>query len=286
VNFLQDLLSNESPEVVSISYGGFEMTHTADVIKTFNTAAMKLGLQGVTILAATGDDGAEGGLWRDKDNGCDDTKEIGLQVNWPASSPYVTAVGATAGIEAGQDEVACQVSCASRDNEQCQIVQGPLITSGGGYSNPKLNPKPSYQEDHVTCAGRGIPDVSLAGHSYNVFIGGQETAVDGTSASTPAMAGLVSLVNARRKAAGNPTVGFINPAMYKNPSAFNDITQGDNKCGGVGSDVSGYVPCCGGYEAGQGWDPVTGLGSVDFPKFENIFPVSPARATEKVEVVV
>ena len=48
-------------------------------------------------------------------------------------------------------------------------------------------------------------------------------------------------------------LGLLNPFLYQNPTAFNDITQGNN-------------PGCGtsGFEAAKGWDPVTGLGT---PKF-------------------
>ena len=55
------------------------------------------------------------------------------------------------------------------------------------------------------------------------------------------------------------SVGFINPILYSNPGAFNDITQGDNNC------TSSGKMCCAGYSAGPGWDAVTSMGS---PKFE------------------
>merc|ERR1712217_658949 len=54
----------------------------------------------------------------------------------------------------------------------------------------------------------------------------------------------------------NTSVGFLNPALYKHPEAFLDITRGDNRCARRGR------PCCGGYDAGDGWDPVTGLGVI------------------------
>jgi len=279
-SFLEDLIQRDDPpEVVSISYGGFELSQTPEQIQAFDTAAMKLGLMGVTLVVASGDDGAQGGLWRDKDAKCADTKQFGLQVNWPASSQYVTAVGATAGIESGKAERTCQISCTDTDKNSCAFDNtGPLITSGGGISG--VTPTPSWQSSQNVCEKRGIPDVSLAGSSYNVIIGGEQQAVDGTSASSPVFGGMVSLVNARRKAAGKSTVGFVNPAMYQNPSAFNDITQGDNKCGGLGSadPNTGAVPCCGGYDAQVGWDAATGLGSVNFPKFEAIFEAAASVA--------
>jgi len=283
VDFIEAVLKRPSPpEVISVSYGGFESQHPASVIKVFNDQAMKLGVQGVTIMAATGDDGAQGGLWTQHDTQCAATKIKGLQVNWPASSPYITAVGATMGVESGTTETACQVQCEEGSTaEGCKLAMGPVITSGGGYSQ---YPQPDWQKNaNLECNTRGIPDVSLAGHSYNIVVGGKQAGVDGTSASSPTFAGMVTLVNARRKSAGQPTVGFINPTLYATSSAgaFHDITSGDNKCGGLnsatrvpgGGGLGGYtVNCCGGWEAKKGWDATTGLGSVDFKAFEDIFP--------------
>jgi len=266
----------EPPEVISISYGSVELAVGQDQLNTFDTQAQKLGLMGVTLLAASGDDGAAGAssIWRDGNPECQDTEKYGLLLNWPAGSQYVTAVGATAGIESDTAEVTCQLECSNSDyasTKSCFMENdGPIITSGGGISS--FTPKPSWQESHNPCSRRGIPDLSLAGHSYNIVAGGQQEAVDGTSASTPVFAAWVSLVNARRKAAGKSTVGFINPTLYINQDAFNDITVGDNKCAGLGSRKDdGSVPCCGGYDAAKGWDAATGLGSLDFDKFEAMF---------------
>ena len=79
--------------------------------------------------------------------------------------------------------------------------------------------------------------------------------VDGTSASAPIVGSVISLINEQRLHAGKSTVGFINPVLYANPSALNDITSGDN-------------PGCGtnGFTAVSGWDPVTGLGTPNYQK--------------------
>ena len=78
---------------------------------------------------------------------------------------------------------------------------------------------------------------------------------------------MVSLVNSARRAAGNSTLGWLNPALYAYAPLFvNDITSGDNKC------LTANVPCCPqGFTASTGWDPVTGLGSLDFGKFLHTF---------------
>jgi hypothetical protein len=78
------------------------------------------------------------------------------------------------------------------------------------------------------------------------------------------MAGMVSLVNAARRSRGNSTLGFLNPALYALHKQFtNDVTSGDNRC------VAAGAPCCDvGFTASEGWDPVTGLGSINFEKFK------------------
>jgi tripeptidyl-peptidase I len=78
------------PLVISISYVLEESSVTAALSGTFNTMAIKLGAMGVTILAASGDNGANGKRVKGgKKTLC------GYVAVFPASSPYVTAVGAT-----------------------------------------------------------------------------------------------------------------------------------------------------------------------------------------------
>ena len=128
----------------------------------------------------------------------------------------------------------------------CQANNGGTITSGGGFST--RYPQPSFQKKAVAAyfttaaaagkspvtgyavTGRGFPDVSLAGHNYRIYVGGEILTVSGTSAAAPVMAGLLSNLNAVRLASGKSSMGWANPALYANSSLFmNDITSGDNK---------------------------------------------------------
>lgn len=77
------------PEVMSISYGADENQLPASYMDAFNLVAMQLGLQGVTITASSGDDGAISTRARKNPLYC------GYAPSFPASSPYVTAVGGT-----------------------------------------------------------------------------------------------------------------------------------------------------------------------------------------------
>ena len=88
------------------------------------------------------------------------------------------------------------------------------------------------------------------------------------------MAAFVSLVNSRRRSHGKPNMGWINPFLYTYYASFiNDINTGDNQCSALYEDCGYYNcyyynTCCStGFYATSGWDPVTGLGSVNFDAF-------------------
>ena len=135
--------------------------------------------------------------------------------SFPASCPYVVAVGATQGPESKKDEIACSSET------------GGIVTSGGGFSS--IFKQPPYQKDAVEgffknsdekdlppkdqfhSKGRAYPDVSLLGYNYIIVDGGQFSAESGTSASAPVFAAMLSLINGELLAAGKPPVGFINP---------------------------------------------------------------------------
>ena len=165
------------------------------------------------------------------DNGSTDGATDGANhVDFPASSPYALACGGTT-LPQGGTETAWNDGANGG-------------ASGGGFSASFA--APTWQTGVAGFSGtkRGVPDV--AGDAdpatgYSISIDGQNAVIGGTSAVAPLWAGLIALVN---QSVGKKT-GFANPTLYANPGAFTDITSGNN----------------GGYQAGPGWDPVTGLGS-------------------------
>ena len=127
-----------------------------------------------------------------------------------------------------------------------------------GVANTLSAPVSGYKVN-----GRGYPDVSLAGTHYMVAIGGGWYSVSGTSASAPAVAGMFSLINAARIGQGKTSLGWVNPTLYSYYPAFtNDIKSGKNNCV-VGASTPSTC-CSQGYYATPGWDPATGLGSLNF----------------------
>ncbi|TVY58927.1 Aorsin [Lachnellula cervina] len=243
---------------------------------------MKMGLQGVSVLFASGDSGVANRYNSGYENSCLTAPDVGPYVDsngtrfspsFPTNCPWITAVGATmlkgglnATIDAGEQAVG-QPDPTNPKND---------YYSGGGFSNvfelPKYQSKavsnflteypPPYTSDIFNNSGkaRAYPDVSAIGIKLPLVWLGQGLAVGGTSASTPIVASIVTLLNEARIAAGKGPIGFLNPTLYAHPEAFNDITVGGNP--GCGSD---------GFTSQPGWDPVTGLGTPNYPKLEEIF---------------
>ena len=103
--------------------------------------------------------------------------------------------------------------------------------------------------------GRGIPDIAAVGDNIAVYVGGRYHLSGGTSASAPVFSAVINRINEERLNAGKGPIGFLNPSLYANPGMLNDITNGTNPgCNTVG------------FSAVKGWDPVTGLGTPNYPK--------------------
>jgi tripeptidyl-peptidase-1 len=86
---------------------------------------------------------------------------------------------------------------------------------------------------------QGIPDVAAQSDRYRIFLSGVPRLIGGTSASAPAFAGIVALLNDVRLSKKLPPLGFLNPLLYtKGLSGFNDVTVGHNSgCGTTGFNV-------------------------------------------------
>jgi len=161
------------------------------------------------------------------------------------------------------------------------LDNGMFWTTGGGFS---AQSQPSYQTYAVgnytkrttlppantfNLAGRAYPDFSAVGHNLLIVLDQEIVPKDGTSASAPIFAGIVSLLNEYRASNGMPALGFINPLFYqiaaRNPAAFNDVVLGQNRCSAYVAPDGTYPVCCPyGYIAETGWDAVTGFGSPNF----------------------
>jgi kumamolisin len=233
------------PSVLSISWGFPEGQDiwTSQAITAVNQVFQSAALQGITICAASGDDGSR-----------DQINDGLVHVDFPAASPYTLACGGssllfnTSGAFTGEKVW----NDGGRD-------QGG--GAGGGGVSDRIA-RPAWQAGVVPPSpnpgnhvGSGVPDV--AGNAdgatgYAVYVDGQLMGgVGGTSAVSPLWSALVARLN---QGLGN-RVGFFSPLLYASlgkSDAFSDISVGDNDP--TGGQLKGF-------KAQRGWDACTGWGS-------------------------
>jgi pseudomonalisin/xanthomonalisin len=226
---LNAFVTENRAKTASASYGGCEILNallgdvTADD-QVFQQAQA----QGQTFWFSSGDEGSACSILVNAG------APVGVpDVEYPASSPYVVAVGGT--------------SLTGQTTQPTREIT--WLGGGGGYSN--IESAPSWQADNLAftgAVGRGVPDVSLdadPSSGYTVVVGGSDTTIGGTSASAPAWNGIWA-----RVLQAHPGIGFAAPVLYRSASSLVDITLGTN----------------GLYAATPGYDLSTGLGSADISK--------------------
>jgi kumamolisin len=230
------ITDDNSISVISISYGNPEddphMGWTTNGVKLVDQALQAAAAKGVTVCVVSGDDGSE------------DKEPSGAHVDFPASSPWVLAVGGTKLVAKGDSIAEETVWNESRMNQGA---------GGGGVS--VIFSRPEYQAhtnippaaDPPHRAGRGVPDVAAVADRHTgvvvTQVNGAPAITGGTSVSAPLWASLIARLNQGL----NARCGFLNPLLYTKMSqgVLRDITVGSN----------------GAYSAHVGWDACTGFGA-------------------------
>jgi hypothetical protein len=232
------------------------------------------------VLAASGDSGSADCTQNDG------TPDDFLSVNFPASSPWVTAVGGTNLSLTSQNTISSEVVWNDTD-----ISAG----SAGGGGPSELFGRPSYQAGTVAGSRRALPDVSMLADvapGYSVFCTAPECvsggpsawqSVGGTSAATPLMAGGVAVIDQLLRQRERADIGQLNPLLYRighssaAASVFNDVQL-------YGNDVGPYIPgngqplgCC---SAQTGYDEASGWGSVNLNALANAALLLQPRAAD------
>jgi tripeptidyl-peptidase-1 len=211
-----------------------------------NTEFMKAGARGISLMFASGDEGAncKGGVFVPE---------------WPSSSPWITAVGGTTGTST---ERAAGLSSGGFSNrwgmpEWQKSSVAAYLSKGSSTSG---FPKSAL----YNASGRAYPDVSAQATNFNVVAGGgDQPGVAGTSCASPTFSGVIALLVDKRLAAGKTSLGFLNPLIYKSlgQQTMNDITSGSS---------SGCLFSSGWPALSGGWDAATGWGT---PNFGRMLPV-------------
>ncbi len=276
------------PDIISMSWGWAE-DRQCDIIDCHNITSqqyvnrvnneyLKITLRGVTIVVSSGDAGAPGRT----NELCDIARPINPV--FPGSSPYVLSVGATFVPNDNSTlnfttPLCRNNSCITSTNEKSIQFDDVGWTAGGGFDLYQNN-TPIWQSKSVhkylnsgiklpdikrfNINGRAYPDVSAIGHSCPTFIGGKLSGVDGTSCSAPVISGLLSYINSWLSTNKKTKAGFINPLLYhledNCENCFRDVIDGYNWCT--------ENKCCDnktefGFSATKGYDPVSGLGTLN-----------------------
>lgn len=260
--------------LISFSYGGCEAYNSVGL----RAVAQQANAQGITWVAASGDWGA---------GTCDlsaPTPQVskGPSASFPAAIPEITGVGGTEFNDGTGESFWASINSPTGSSALAYVpeavwntsaIRNDLSASGGGpsilFTKPPWQSGPGVPNDNA----RDTPDVALASspqhYAYIVYVGGVPIHVGGTSAGSPAFAGILALLSQYLTTHGSqsqPGLGNVNPTLYRlarsTPDAFHDITAGDNRLpceqGSPGCTEAGM-----GYAAGPGYDLATGLGSID-----------------------
>jgi subtilase family serine protease len=241
------LAVSQGAAVVSVSGSVGEHLVSGAELATIHAALRSATEHDVTVVASSGDSGAISDQGPPK------------QVSLPAADPLVLGAGGTS-LDANPVTGAYVGELAW----SFVVGVGDYDASGGGFSG--VFARPGYQDGTVSGATRGVPDVAADADAstgmalVTVTTSGNESVLPaaGTSAAAPFWASIIALAD---QLAGHH-LGFVNAGIYRigrSPAyheAFHAVTAGDNSV----ITSSGLVT---GYQAADGWNPVTGWGSPD-----------------------
>ena len=270
--------------IVTNSYGFRTEILPQGYIKPYESIILQGVITGIGIYFSSGDNN-------------DESLVVGYTTtDWPASSPYVTAVGGTSLAVGASNNYLFETAWGTKTSSWTGTTWSPtppgswLYGSGGGVS--RIFSEPSYQVGVVPKSvftaqgrtGRAVPDISAVGDPNTGYLIGEtqtfpngtiaysEYRIGGTSLSSPLVAGIMALAD---QAAGHPH-GFANPLFYSlaGSSAFTDITHPSSTVAVVRANYVNSIDASAGVvyrlrtmdqtlslNASPGYDDVTGLGT-------------------------
>jgi len=271
---LGQVVDDNIAKLVTNSWGDLDSNETTDSIAAYDQVFLQGAVEGISFLFSSGDNG-------------DELANSGVvQTDYPASDPYVTAVGGTstaigaANTLVGQTGWGTEKYSLSSDGTSWDSL-GFFYGAGGGVSS--LFPRPSYQDGVTTSAQRAVPDMSMDADPTTGMLVGQtqlfphnkiqygEYRIGGTSLASPLFAGMTALA---LQNAGGTGAGLLNPTIYSTSGAFTDVNGPLADAGNVRADYANGVDASGGVlysvrtfnqdsslTVTRGWDNVTGRGS-------------------------
>ncbi|AMW10104.1 serine protease [Streptomyces qaidamensis] len=240
---LGKVVDSHLADIVSNSWGEVEAAQTPDLAAAYDQVFQLGAVEGIGFYFSSGDDG-------------DEVASSGTkQVDSPANSAWVTAVGGTS-LAVGKDNAylwetgwGTDKANLSADGKSWTDFPG-AFTSGAGGGTSKTVAEPSYQQGVVPDAlakansadgNRVVPDIAAIADPNTGFLVGQtqtlpdgkkqaysEYRIGGTSLAAPTIAAIQALA---QEARGGRAIGFANPAIYAKAGskAYHDVT--DNPTG-------------------------------------------------------
>ena len=232
---------NPLPKQLSCSWGGGSANASAEQI------FKQMAAQGQSFFNATGDSDA-----------------FTSAIPFPSDSTNITEVGGTT-LSTGTGGTYSSETVWNWGKQ----TSGYVGSSGGISTYYRI---PSYQQglSMVTNLGsttmRNVPDVALtADNVYVVYNNGGTGTFGGTSCAAPLWAGFTALINQQAAAAGQASVGFLNPSLYtigrgaSYTTNFHDTTTGNNFSSSSPSKFSAVA----GYDLCTGWGTPNGTNLIN-----------------------
>ena len=250
-------VSSNQVKAFNMSFGECEFSPYLDGAMLLDDEMFgEAALQGITPFASSDDQGSACPV--------EGTNGVPLSgppdTSYPASSPYVIAVGGTNLFTNANYTYDFETAADFSGGGPSYFETSPFWQAYTGSGTLPIVPSSEVGD-------RGVPDVSMCAGGFevaicaaNIFVDGTATLVGGTSLSSPLAMGSW----ARIETSHNNKVGFAGPLIYQlanggpTPSSpyFNDVILGGN----------------GLYTALPGYDYVTGLGSWDIYEINKVLP--------------
>ncbi|GGT03630.1 S53 family peptidase [Streptomyces cinerochromogenes] len=236
---LSKVVDSHLADIVSNSWGDVEANQTPDLAAAYDQVFQLGAVQGIGFYFSSGDDG-------------DQVANTGVkQVDTPANSAWVTAVGGTSLAVGKGDKYLWETgwgtekASLSADGKSWAGFPG-TFTSGAGGGTSKTVPQPYYQKGIVpkelatannAAGNRVVPDIAAIADPNTGFLVGQtqtfpdgteqysEYRIGGTSLAAPVIAAVQALA---QEARGGKAIGFANPSIYAKygkQGVYHDVTD-------------------------------------------------------------
>ncbi len=300
---LNHVVDQHLATIVSNSYGWSSEALPPGYITPVLDTMIQAAATGIGLYFSSGDNGDE--------TGGNPANAAAATPDWPASSPYVTAVGGTSLGVGSTDQYLFETgwetgrSRLSSDGTSWNPAYPGTYLYGSGGGTSHLFAQPAYQAGVVpdalatangTTKMRVVPDVSMVGDPTTGMLVGQTQAfpdgttkygeyrIGGTSLSSPLLAGVMALAQQK----SGHVIGFANPAFYASygTPVYRDVTRPGTQMGAVRADYVNGIDATNGYSytlrslnddsgltihTASGYDNVTGVGSPNGARFLGAF---------------